>query len=228
MDARRGPGARKAWTEGSGHTVDRVMDYILERIHSGEYGQGEQIVARTIAKELDLSVAPVREAIHRLSGEGVIELFSNRSARVRQLSIDDILDALEVWEVHAGLTARLVAERIKIRDNSTKFRKVAEALRKASASGDKTGYYRQLVRFQEVMSEIADNPYVEAVRKRLHTEFWSQQMSAHLPPERWPDYFASFDHILPAILSGDPRKAEKAYASHVHWVAEVLRGSDLG
>lgn len=228
MDARQGPRVRRGWSQDSGHTVDRVMDYILDRIHSGEYGQGDQIVARTIAKDLDLSVAPVREAIHRLSGEGVIELFSNRSARVRQLSIEDILDALEVWEVHAGLTARLVAERIKIRDNSTKFRKVAEALEKSSASGDKAGYYRHLVRFQEVMSEIADNPYVDAVRKRLHTEFWTQQLSAHLPSELWSDYFASFERILPAILSGDPKKAEKAYSSHIHWVAEVLRDSASG
>lgn len=214
---------RGVWSQDSGHTVDRVMDYILQRIHSGEYGQGTQIVARTIAKDLDLSVAPVREAIHRLSGEGVIELFSNRSARVRQLSIEDILDALEVWEVHAGLTARLVAERIKIRDNSLKLRKVSEALQRSSAGGDRAGYYCHLVRFQEVMSEIAGNPYVDAVRKRLHTEFWTQQLSEHLPSELWPEYFASFERIIPAILSGDSKKAEKTYASHIHWVADVLR-----
>lgn len=228
MGARQEPKTRKGWSQDNGYTVDRVIDYILGRIHSGEYGQGQQIVARTIAKDLDLSVAPVREAIHRLSGEGVIELFSNRSARVRQLSIADILDALEVWEVHAGLTARLVAERIKIRDNSLKFKKVAEALQQSSASGDKAGYYRQLVRFQEVMAEIAGNPYVDAVRKRLHTEFWTQQLREHLPTELWPKYFASFERILPAILSGDPKKAEKAYASHIRWVADVLRNSESG
>lgn len=205
--------------------VERVMEFVLERIHSGEYEQGEQLIARTIAKELDLSVAPVREALHRLSGEGVIELFSNRSARVRRLSIDDILNALEVWEVHAGLTARLVAQRIKIRDNANRVRSAADALFMAAKSGESARYFHDVIRFQKILSEMTENPYIEIVRKRLHTEFWTPQFSSYFPQNLWPEYRENFDRIVNTILSGDADKAEQAYARHVRWAADNLRQS---
>lgn len=208
---------------GYGHTVGGVVEYILECIRSGEYAQGQQLIARNIATTLGISVAPVREALHRLSGEGVIELFSNRSARVRKLSLDEIQNALEVWEVHAGLMARLAAERIKIRDNAERVRSATRSIHAAKDQGDLKAYFHAVIRFQETLSAISENPYVEAVRKTLHTEFWTPQFASIFPEEHRADYLARFDRIEAAILAGDPVDAEREYASHVRLAADALR-----
>lgn len=207
----------------SGETVSRVIDYILARIRSGEYVQGQQIVARNIATSLDISVAPVREALHRLSGEGIIELFSNRSARVRQLSKEEVLDALEVWEVHGALMARLATERIRIRDNADRVHAATQKIHQASAKGDLKSYSYAVIKFQETLSAMTENPYVEAVRKLLHTEFWTPQLASMFPEEYGKEYFVSFERIETAILSGDPDEAARTYAAHSRWVADKLR-----
>lgn len=209
----------------SGYTVGRVVDYILQRIRSGAYVQGQQVVARNVAVSMGISVAPVREALHQLSGEGVIELFSNRSARVRQLSLSEILNALEVWEVHGGLMARLAAQRVKIRNNAERIRAVTSRIRTAREHNDIQGYFSAVIQFQETLAAITENPYVEAVRKRLHTEFWTPQFASLFPREYHNEYLAKFDLIEAAILSGNPDDAERAYASHVRWAAGVLRQS---
>ncbi len=209
--------------KGAGHTVDRVIDYILSRIRSGEFGQGQQIIARNIAATLGVSAAPVREALHQLSGEGVIELFSNRSARVRQLSLEEVLNALEVWGVHAAFMARLTAERIKIRDNADRIRAATRKIHEARQKNDIKSYHSAIIQFQETMSAITGNPYIEAVRKCLHTEFWTPQFGSFLPSEDHEEYLARFDQIENAILSGNPDEAQDAYESHLRWVIEKLR-----
>jgi DNA-binding GntR family transcriptional regulator len=211
------------WPQSTGRMVDRVIDYIVARVHSGEYAQGRQLVARNIAKQLNVNVAPVREALHRLSGEGVVELFSNRSARVRHLSPADIFHALEVWEVHAGLMARLAAQRIKIRDNAERVRAVTEDVLTAQKQPDPGRYFTAIIRYQAILAEISENPYVDAVRKRLHTEFWTPQILSFIPKPQWPEYVASFGRIHAAILSGNPDEAEQQYKRHVRWAASVLR-----
>ncbi|MEM9880153.1 MAG: GntR family transcriptional regulator, partial [Pseudomonadota bacterium] len=97
------------------YSVDSISDLIVNRIETGVYRQGDQLIARTIAQELGTSIAPVREALNRLKGEGLVEFFSNRSARVKELSDKELLDSLEVWQANAMLQVRLAAQRAGIR-----------------------------------------------------------------------------------------------------------------
>jgi len=53
---------------------DRVLQTIIEGLLEGRYQPGERVVARQLAEQLGVSIVPVREAIHILAGEGVIDL----------------------------------------------------------------------------------------------------------------------------------------------------------
>ena len=53
---------------------DRVLQTVIEGLLEGRYKPGERVVARQLAEELGVSIVPVREAIHILAGEGVIDL----------------------------------------------------------------------------------------------------------------------------------------------------------
>ena len=206
--------------------VDRVLNFILGKIRTGEYLQGQPIVARNITKELNIHVAPVREALHRLVGEGVIDLHSNRSPRIKKLTQNDILNAIEVWEVNAGLTARLACEGIKIRNNAARVVAAMDQIRRAEKKRHKIDFFSAIIRFQEVLGEITENPYIEAVRKRLHTEFWTYQISEELLASLWEDYMKSFERIEAAILSGIPQDAEREYIRHLQWLKQHINDED--
>ena len=61
---------------------ERVYRHVRERILSGTYGPGYRVVITHIARELDVSALPVREAIRRLEAEGLIVFRPNEGAQV--------------------------------------------------------------------------------------------------------------------------------------------------
>jgi DNA-binding GntR family transcriptional regulator len=78
--------------------VERLRDMIVE----GELASGERLHDSNLATILQVSRMPVREAIKLLATEGLVDLLPGRGARVRELSIEDILD---LFEAIAGLSA---------------------------------------------------------------------------------------------------------------------------
>jgi DNA-binding GntR family transcriptional regulator len=69
---------------------DVIADDIRERILSGEMGEGTPIRQEALAEEYDVSRMPIREALKRLDAEGLVLFTNNRSASVRQHSLDEI------------------------------------------------------------------------------------------------------------------------------------------
>lgn len=56
----------------SGATSERVYDTLKGRILSGEFRPGTRLDPATLAETLSASVTPVRDALHLLTGEGLI------------------------------------------------------------------------------------------------------------------------------------------------------------
>src|SRR5690606_40773413 len=78
--------------------VEHIVEGIVDGVMAGRFAQGQRLIAADIAEEFNVSRAPVREALHMLAGEGVVELTPNRGARIRRLNVDDRVDFLEFTE----------------------------------------------------------------------------------------------------------------------------------
>ena len=83
---------------------------VIERLQTGALSPGQRIVTSELAQELGLSRGPVREALHILAGEGVVELLPNKGARIRPIGKKDILDVLTLLSALGGLAIYLGAE----------------------------------------------------------------------------------------------------------------------
>ena len=62
-----------------------VVEVIKQAIRTGEFAQGERIVESKLARDLGLSLTPVREAVRELVGEGILTVTPNRGPSVRIL-----------------------------------------------------------------------------------------------------------------------------------------------
>ncbi|HEV7749965.1 MAG TPA: GntR family transcriptional regulator, partial [Baekduia sp.] len=91
---------------------EQVRDLLLGRILSGHYPPGSRLVETRIAQELGISQAPVREALRDLDQLGCVVHEPFRGCSVRELSIDDLLEAFPVRAALESLAARLAARRI--------------------------------------------------------------------------------------------------------------------
>ncbi len=84
----------------------RTTDVLRERILAGEFAMGERLVEASIARQLQISRGPVREALRQLRAEGLVREEPRRGAFVADLTIDDIR---EIYDLRAAIEARFLA-----------------------------------------------------------------------------------------------------------------------
>lgn len=70
--------------------VDQVYVAIRARIASGALRRGSRVHQEDLAADLGVSRTPVREALRRLSAEGLVEMRTNRGARVADIDRGDM------------------------------------------------------------------------------------------------------------------------------------------
>jgi DNA-binding GntR family transcriptional regulator len=85
---------------------------IRAAILNGVYEPGDELREVTLAEELGLSRTPVREALLTLQAAGLVEAPRGRTARVRERSLDELMDAYELRAEVEAYTARRAAQHI--------------------------------------------------------------------------------------------------------------------
>jgi DNA-binding GntR family transcriptional regulator len=139
-DARRLPVSRAV--RRTAHEI--VRKTLREAIVSGAIAPGTRLVLSDVAKELNVSVTPVREAMRDLATDGLIQLDAYRGAIVRTISMTE---AREVFELRALLEP--------------------EAARRA-ADNLTDAQFEELSAIQAEMDEVDDISRWVELNRRLH------------------------------------------------------------
>ena len=80
--------------------VDRVTGVVRQSIIDGRLSPGETVSISDLATDLGVSHSPVREALQRLSGQGLIELRPARTAIVAPLAIEDLREIYRLRKIN--------------------------------------------------------------------------------------------------------------------------------
>ena len=91
---------------------EKTYDYLKANILSGHFIPGERLAEEHLAEELGVSRTPVREALHKLEQEGLIEPLESRGFRIPQDSPEEIEDLFDIRTVLEGYTLKIICERI--------------------------------------------------------------------------------------------------------------------
>ena len=74
---------------------EKVYLLLKDRILDVTYPPGSRINVSRLQKELGISYTPIKDALFRLAGEGLVEVSSRRGTFVKQVSVQDILDTID-------------------------------------------------------------------------------------------------------------------------------------
>jgi len=134
-----------------------------ELLIRGEFKPGERILEIPLAARLGVSRIPLRLVLDRLEHEGLLEARPRGGFIVRQFTIQDILDVIELRGVLEGTAARLAAERLELKDQAdSMFQSVDEMdllLRSPVQNiGMIAGYIPLNERFHALMLDLAKSP----------------------------------------------------------------------
>jgi DNA-binding GntR family transcriptional regulator len=91
---------------------EKTYDYLKSNILSGRFVQGERLAEEHLAEEIGVSRTPVREALHKLEQDGLIEPLESRGFCVPMDSPEEIEDLFELRAVLEGYTLKIICERI--------------------------------------------------------------------------------------------------------------------
>lgn len=106
VDLRLSPASRPYATKS-----EYAYTVIRRAIFSGEYAPGSTLNQALLAQTIGISTTPLREALRRLSSEGLVQLDSHRDARVSELTAEESRDLLEMRRSLDPLAISLAAER---------------------------------------------------------------------------------------------------------------------
>jgi DNA-binding GntR family transcriptional regulator len=105
--------------------ADEVADSIRQAIFGARIDLGQRLIEEDLATMLNVSRGPVREALIRLSQEGLIKIEPHRGASVAQLSVDELH---EIYSLRATLE-RLAAEWVCRRATDADFERIGAVLK---------------------------------------------------------------------------------------------------
>lgn len=145
---------------------DFVYDKIKEMILTGKIECGEKIQEQQIEQKLGVSRTPVREAVRRLSNEGIIVLYPNRHAEVMTFDKQSIKDLGMVRITLDCLAAQLAIQNGSNRD----FDLLAELATKCQKFHDEDSLYKQIqydTEFHLKLVEISANEVLIGLQKSI-------------------------------------------------------------
>ena len=203
--------------------VDFVVDAIVDGVMAGRYAQGQRLIAADLAAEYQVSRAPVREALHMLAGEGVVELVANRGARIRRLSAQERIDFLEFTEAICVLGVRLATSRMNEPDSRARVMAAFVPIEEAFVRRHDRDFVDALYRYHIELNSLSGNQFLEFFYRRPYIRFFTTLLSDMAPGGHWDQYILNYRLINDMILSGDAHSAVICFCSHIRWVLRNMR-----
>ncbi len=191
------------------------IQQLREMILSGELEAGERVTETGLAKRLDISRTPIRNAIPALAAEGFLEPVGKRGYSVKSFKEEECRAALELRAIIEGYAGRLLAER-EDRDD------VLEILQDCLDEGDKL--------FQKRHLEPEDEELYGQMNARFHNTV--VEHSGSELAKTFIDRLNSVPFVAPSAIAFDQYGLDKAY-DHLfrahgqhHAIVEAIRDGD--
>jgi DNA-binding GntR family transcriptional regulator len=203
--------------------VSFVVDAIVDGVMKGRYAQGQRLIAADLAEEFNVSRAPVREALHMLAGEGVVELIANRGARIRKLSVEERIEFLEFTEAICVLGVRLTTGRMNDPECREVVQEAFKPIEDAWSRRHARDFVDALYRYHIELNRLSGNQFLEFFYKRPYIRFYTTLLADLAPGGHWDQYILNYRLINDMILSGDAHSSVVSFVSHIRWVLRNMR-----
>lgn len=187
-----------------------VYEEVRAQILNLELAPGTLLDETELGKRFNVSRSPVREALIRLSAEGLVRTLRNRSSIVSFLDISEIFGFFDALDLLYRVTARRAATAANA-EAIEEIKKAADLHRDAGRSGDKLALVSTNQAFHLAVARASGNPYYEQWTKTL-LDNGQRLLGLYMRHLGEPATYAEGEHpnLIRAIEERDPDAAEEA------------------
>jgi DNA-binding GntR family transcriptional regulator len=207
--------------------ADRVYAQLRADIESGVLPPGRTIPEIELVAYTGASRTPVREAVRRLAGEGLIELEPRRAPTVSRISLRSARALFEFRGILEPAAIRMVAGRAgtagPLRDALTALEGRFRALQDSDYSPSFQEEFGEITsQFDALLAAHAPNEYLSRAILELRPHSTRLRLIAHSDRSRLHESIAEHLEMCEAVLAGDPERAATAMAHHLTHVSESI------
>lgn len=209
---------------------EQIEDILAQSMLSGTLRPGERIVESRIARQLGVSQSSVREALHRLEGQGLVCRFPNRGVVVTDLRPEDVERIYRLRGMLEGLAAEMAAERIT-RAEAREMQGIVDRMIEAAEAADLVRFIELDWSFHRMLWRITGDPHLERALIAVSRPHFGYSTIRALFPSRQEIVTLASPHgdLLRTIESGDARAAgrhmRKATAEACRIVLRKMRAA---
>ncbi|QPC91531.1 GntR family transcriptional regulator [Mesorhizobium sp. INR15] len=200
----------------SNSLVEDVYDAIFAQLMSLKIAPGSRITVDNLVKEFNVSHTPIREALGRLEGEGLVlktHLIGYRAApQITRRRFDELYEMRLLLEPHGAARAAVAMDEAKL----DILAEAAGVMSRREGKDDRLRYSnfaRQDAIFHDKIMEFSENELIRETLSYQHTHFHIFRLMFHsrVTEEALDEHEA----ILSAFSLADPDAAQKAMRLHI-------------
>jgi DNA-binding GntR family transcriptional regulator len=199
---------------------DTAYKMIKHRITTCAYKPGEYLNETLVSTTLGIGRTPVHQAIDRLMMEGLVEVIPRKGIIVKPISLDEVMQIIEVRLLNECYGVRLAA----LHANQGELDQLADVLVRSKEGVARRDNEQMMAldrEFHGVLAQASRNDVLGEQLGRLHDRslrFWVISLNT---PGHLQTVYDEHQAILTAICDRDPDAAETAMRVHI----EDFRGN---
>ncbi len=168
---------------------------------------GERLSLPGIAKELEVSVTPVREALTQLTETGIVTYKANRGFFVRELNEQE---AIEIYEIITLLEGEAIKKSTFSADQIKQLKAINQDFKNAQSGKDKLRFDRL---FHQKLIENYSNTYAQKIIEdiRVRVLMYELKFMISIPAE---DSYEMHEKMISCLEEGAIHQVVKELASN--------------
>ncbi|WP_211217848.1 GntR family transcriptional regulator [Fodinicurvata sediminis] len=204
--------------------TEKAYKRLEELIVTLQLAPGAVLSEAQLAKQLGIGRTPIREALQRLSREGLIVILPRRGILVSEINVTRQLKLLEVRRELERLMASCSARRASTSEKQ-EFQKLAEGMKKTAEEDDDITFMRLDLRLNHLLCEASRNEYITnaiGLIQSLSRRFWYSHYKEVLDLPLCARLHAS---LALAISEGKQEEAIQASDDLMDYIEDFTRAS---
>ena len=193
---------------------EQIANRLRDMIIQNQLTPGDRIRERDICKKLDVSRTPLREALHKLESEGLVDLIPNRGAVITQPTADEIADMLQVLGVLEAFAGEKACALIT-QEELGEIKALQYEMLAAFSRGDRLQYFKLNQGIHLAIVKAARSETLLSLHSRLNARLYRIRYQSNMGNEYWDSAVEEHNEILSALEKRDTGKLSKLLRQHL-------------
>ncbi len=203
------------------HVYDRLREAITEMdIYASDADL--RLDERSLAEQLGISRTPLRDAIARLEGDGLVTVVPRKGIYVRRKSMEEVLEMIIAWAALESMAARLAAEKASDAEIAS-LRKMAAKHSGDAGSAEISEYSEDNIKFHQRILEISKCALLKTMADGLFLHMHAVRLRAMGEGDRLRRSKVDHAEIIDALEQRDPELASMRVREHTMRLHEHVR-----